>query len=336
MNPGTDDKMELMNFAEEKVDLRKLILKDNDAGSEYVTVFSPATIGNCGPGFDVLGACLQGPGDILQARKLHEKTIKLKVFAEKGRVSEDSNENLASIAVKAIMDELNIDEGVELVLHKGLPVGSGLGSSSASICAGLVAANELFGNKLSKEKLLEIGINLEPGKHADNLAPCLFGGFVNITSSNPLGIDKLGIVNDLIFVVVKPDIEIRTEEARDIIKWDEIKEEDKNRNEENLQNLISAIKNNNFELAAKNMVDNVVEPFRAKLIPGFNEVKTAALDVGASAFSISGSGPSVFAATNDIKIALDIQKSMEKVFNCRGIETFSIITRVSDQGTRII
>lgn len=305
---------------------------------EWIKVFSPGTIGNIGPGFDVLGLAISGLGDIVEARKTQSGII-ISSIDSPDRLSSNPHENTAGIAAFEVLKLLNAKGGVELKLKKGLPCGSGLGSSAASAAAAAFATSWLYGNNLSKEDLILPATKAEErvsgGFFADNTAPALLGGATITRSCLPLDVTKIGSIEHLIIVLVIPEIVVLTKRARKILPKKVL-----------LRNFVinlgnsclisAAFAKNDYALFARSLNDEVIEPIRAKLIPGFYKVKENAIEAGADGVAISGSGPSVFAITNDSRKARIVEDAMIRTFTCFGIKSRSIITGVDSIGTRLI
>ncbi|MDP3764950.1 MAG: homoserine kinase [Nanoarchaeota archaeon] len=302
-----------------------------------VKVFAPGTIANLGPAFDILGVALDKIGDTVEARENNEGITRItEIKGKKDDIPIEAKKNAVTLGFLEVKKLLNFDVGFDIMLEKGLPVSGGLGGSSASAVAGAYAANLLAGNKLTKEELIPACVNVEAilsGYHADNVAPCLLGGFVLISSYNPLTIIKLGFIEHLYFAIVHPDFKLETKVARAVLpKHIELKQHIFNSSK--AASIIAAIMKGNVQLLGNNIQDIIVESARAKLIPGFYDVKKAALDAGAYGSSISGSGPSVFAVTDDKKQAESIGKAMMESFSRQNIESEVYISRVSSEGVK--
>lgn len=305
---------------------------------EWIKVFSPATIGNIGPGFDVLGLAIKGLGDIVEARKI-SRGIKISSIKSPMKLSKDPNKNTAGIAAKEVLKILKVKGGVELKLEKGLPSGSGLGSSAASAAAAAYAVNYLYGNKLKKEDLILPATNAEAvvsgGFFADNTAPALLGGATLTRSYVPFDVIKIGFIKKLKIIVITPKIVVLTRVARAILPK-KIYMKDFVSNMANACLISAAFAKNNYGLFARSLNDVVIEPIRSRLIKGFYEVKKAAIKAGADGMTISGAGPSVFAITDDSKKAEKIKQAMKKTFKEFGVETSSIITVIDKEGAKIV
>ncbi|PIN85858.1 homoserine kinase [Candidatus Woesearchaeota archaeon CG10_big_fil_rev_8_21_14_0_10_44_13] len=300
-----------------------------------VKVFSPATIGNIGPGFDVLGLAVEGMGDIVQARKI-KKGVKIKSVYSKWKIPKDPRKNTAGIAAKEVLKMIGAKGGVELSIIKGLPAGSGLGSSAASATAAAYAVNLIYGNKLSKNELILPATKAEEavsgGFFADNTAPALLGGATLTRSCLPLDVVRLGTISDLIIVLVTPEIQVLTKKARAILPK-MVRMKDFVGNMANSCLIASAFSKNDYSLFSRSLNDFIVEPARAKLIKGFYDVKKSAIDAGADGMTISGAGPSVFAITNKMKKAKEIEAAMLDAFRKKDVRASSIITKPSYKGT---
>lgn len=306
--------------------------------SKWIRVFSPATIGNIGPGFDVLGMAVKGPGDTLEARRIPSGIRMLKGDGI-ARVPSDPRRNTAAMAAANVFRMLNIRGGVELRLHKGLPAGSGLGSSAASAAAGAFAVNWLYGRTLSTEQLILAATQAEAevsgGFFADNTAPALLGGATLTRCCVPLDVTRIGFIKRLKVVLVTPALVVLTREARRILP-DQVPMASFVFNMANTALITAAFAKNDYALFSRSLNDIVVEPARAPLIRGFAQVKENAMKAGADGVAISGSGPTVFAITDNLRKARAIEQQMILTFNAHGIATHSWVTTMDPHGTRVI
>lgn len=308
---------------------------------EWVKVFAPATIGNIGPGFDVLGLAVQKLGDVIEARRI-QSGVKISSIVPTGsdvNLSTDPEKNTAGIAARETLKILEVRGGVELRLEKGIPLGSGLGSSAASAAAAALAVNCLYGNELTKEELILPSTRAEEvvsgGFFADNTAPALLGGATLTRSCLPLDVTRIGSIKRLKIILVTPDTVILTKEARKILP-DKIPMKDFVFNMANAALITAAFAKNDYALFARSLNDVVIEPVRAKLIKGFDQVKENALKAGADGMTISGSGPTVFAITDRLSKARLIEDAMVRTFRQFGTKTFHMITAVDPEGARVI
>lgn len=308
--------------------------------SKAIKVFAPATVANVSCGFDVLGFAVTSPGDEAIVTMTDKPGIIItKITGDEGRLPLDPKKNTVSATIIKMLEKLGSDKGFEIELHKKMPLGSGLGSSAASSVAGIFAVNELLGNPLSPIELLPFameGERLASGTaHADNVAPALFGGFVLIRSYHPLDVIRIPTPTDLYASIVHPHIEVETRDARSILRK-EIKLKDAITQWGNVAGLVTGLITNDYGLIGRSMEDVIVEPLRAILIPGFYEVKNAALEAGALGGGISGSGPSVFALSRGEEIATKAGNEMVKAFASIGIESDLFVSRINANGPLII
>jgi homoserine kinase len=301
-----------------------------------VKVFAPATVANVASGFDVLGFALEKPGDTVRLTRQAGKRVDLvAVEGDGGRLPLDPARNTAGVAVTRFLESRGWPFGVQLVLEKGMPLASGLGSSAASAVAGVVAANLLAGEPCSPRDLLPFTLQAEQvacgAAHADNVAPALLGGFVLIRSYEPLDIVRLPVPRGLAAATAHPHTEIRTEDARRILKKD-VRLADAVRQWGNLAALVASLYEGNLDLLGRSLQDVVAEPRRAMLIPGFAEVKAAALSAGALGCSISGSGPSMFALCASLDTAWAAGRSMQETFRRVGLECDLFVSEINRVG----
>jgi homoserine kinase len=303
-----------------------------------VKVFSPASIGNIGPGFDVLGLAIDGLGDTVEAREISGNEVVIEnIFNADHDISNDPDKNTAGIAAKETLRALGIKNGVGLILTKGMPSGSGLGSSAASAAAGAYAVNKLFNGGLSEDELILAAMKGEAyvsgGYFADNVAPSILGGATLTQSIDPLKVSKLGTIDELILVLIIPNIQILTKDSRDVIP-NKIDKRNFITNMANTASITAAFCKNDYALLKDNLIDVIFEPARTKLIPGLADIKLAAVKAGADGCTISGSGPAIFAISNSHQRAKKIKYEMEKEFINHGVECTGFITTPSKVGSR--
>ena len=323
-----------------------------------VRVFAPATVSNLGPGFDVLGLALQQPGDLVEAELHDEPGVQIVTVTGAGdALTTDPTWNVVGIAAADVLRRLQdkvqgpaasgqnqrprTGVGVRLWLHKQMPLASGLGSSAASSVAGALAVNELFGGGLSRRELVASALEGERAAsgapHADNAAPSLLGGIVLIRSYDPLELVSLPIPPELRVVVVHPHCEVATASARALVSKRRYELGDVVANLGNVGALISALHQNDLELFGRSIRDRLVEPVRAGLIPGFQQVKDAALAAGALGCSISGSGPSVFAFSGSDRGASRVAAAMRDAFRAAAdLESDVYVGPVNARGASIL
>lgn len=306
-----------------------------------IKVFAPATVANVVCGFDVLGFAVNEPGDEVVMRLVDEPGVRLlQITGDEGRLPLDSNKNTVSASVQHYLKHLNrTDVGVEIELHKKMPIGSGLGSSSASTVAGLFAINQLMGNLLTAKELVPFamkGEELACGYgHADNVAPALMGGFVLVRSYDPLDLVALPTPKNLFAAIVYPEVDVPTKDARQMIR-SKVLLKDAVTQWGNVAGLVAGLCLNDTDLLGRSMKDVLVEPVRSILIPDFEHLRELAMENGALGFGISGSGPSVFALATDEQSARQITKAQQQHLNKLNINSKAFVSPVNAEGPRVL
>ena len=299
----------------------------------HIRVFAPASVSNLGCGFDVFGLAIDAPGDEVNVswNNSGETVIRKIVGAE--HLPTLASRNTAGVAVNALLSSLGERRGVDIILKKKMPLGSGLGSSAASAVAAVVAVNELLGRPYSRQQLVPFAMEGERvacgSAHADNVAPSLMGGIVLVRSLQPLDIITLPVPASLQVVVVHPHVEVLTRDSRAVLKKN-IPLATAVQQWANTAALVSALYTKDFQALSRAVTDKVAEPYRAPLIPGFYEVKEAALSAGALACSISGSGPSVFALCLDR--SRGVATAMRKAFRNVRVDSDAWVSAVNKRG----
>jgi homoserine kinase len=305
-----------------------------------VTVFAPATVANVASGFDVLGFALERPGDAVTVRRTEGGGVVVaSISGDGGRLPKDPAKNTAAVAARAYLAAAGTPFGVEISIEKRMPLASGLGSSAASAVAAVHAVNLLAGEALSPRELLPFTLLAEKAAcgsaHADNAAPSLLGGFVLIRSYEPLDVVRLPVPEGLACAVVHPHTEVKTEDARRILKKD-LRLADAIRQWGNLAALVASLYEGDLALLGRSLQDVVAEPVRSLLIPGFAGVKRAALAAGALGCSISGSGPSVFALCAAAEVAERAGAAMVEAFRAAGLASDLFLSAVSATGPTVL
>ncbi|MBK0380125.1 homoserine kinase [Mucilaginibacter segetis] len=309
--------------------------------ADSIAVFAPATVANVVCGFDVLGFAVNEPGDEVIMRITNKPGITIsKITGDDGRLPLNPAKNTVSVSVQHYLQSINrTDIGLDIELHKKMPIGSGLGSSSASTVAGLFAIKTLMDDNSDPAKLLPFAMKGEEMAcghgHADNVAPALFGGFVLIRSYSPLDVVRLPHPPGLYCAIIFPDVDVPTREARQIIR-NKILMKDAVTQWGNIAGLVSGLFMQDIDLIGRSMQDVLVEPVRSMLIPDFYPMREMAMELGAVSFGISGSGPSVFAFTRDEETAtLIIQKLQQHLTNIN-INSKTYVSTINDAGPRVI
>lgn len=304
---------------------------------KQITVHAPATVANIVCGFDVLGLALNEPYDKLVMRLLAEKTVRI-INKDQYNLPAEPEKNVIGGALLAMMNELDDNIGFEVESTKNIKPGSGIGSSAASAAGAVAGANHLLNNRFSKTELVRFAMHGEyiasGAMHADNIAPCIYGGVTLIRSNSPLDIVQLDF--PLLFVtVIHPQIEVKTSEARKILKK-QVLLKDAITQWANVGGLVAGFMKKDYELIGRSLHDVLIEPVRSMLIPGFSEIKKASIEVGALGGGISGSGPSVFMLSKDESTAKKIEQAMRSVYEKIGVDFHIYITKVSNNGIKII
>jgi homoserine kinase len=309
-------------------------------GGGSIRVFAPATVANVVCGFDILGFAVDAPGDEVIMRVTDKPGLTIsKITGDNGRLPLDPAKNTVSVSVRHYLDSISRqDLGLDIELHKKMPIGSGLGSSSASTVAGLFAAKTLLGDDSDPVKLLPFAMKGEEMAcghgHADNVAPALLGGFVLIRSYEPLDVVRLPHPKDLYCAIVFPDVDVPTREARQIIR-NKVAMKDAVTQWGNVAGLISGLFMNDVDLIGRSMHDVLVEPVRSMLIPGFYQMREMAMELGAVSFGISGSGPSVFAFTRNEQTAHLVTQKLQQFLTGLKIASNAYVSTINDAGPKI-
>jgi len=306
---------------------------------ESIRVFSPATVANVACGFDVLGFALESPGDEIEVRKRDEPGFTVINKTKDTVFPSDVNKNTAVVSLQAYLQHIQSDQGFEITFHSKIKPGSGIGSSSASAAASVFAVNELLGKPLSQTELVQFAMQGEKAAcgvaHADNVAPALLGGFVLIRSYEPLDIIEIPYPEELYATIIHPQIEVKTEDARKILKKG-ITLKDAVTQWGNIAGLIAGLMKGDYALIGRSLKDVIIEPVRSMLIPGYDAVKDAAMEAGALGGSISGSGPSMFALSNSLETATQVAQAMTKTFSQFEIENHSYISKINKNGPKVL
>lgn len=304
---------------------------------DEVSLRAPATVSNVVCGFDCLGFALERPFDEITLRRIPEKTVRIINRDEFGLPTEPER-NVAGRTLLAMLRTSDGDFGFELESTKHIKPGSGIGSSAASACGAAAAANCLLGGRYSEIELVEFALEGEVlasgSRHADNLAPCIFGGFTLVRSTGPLDIVRLDFP-PLFATVIHPQIEIRTADARAILPKD-VPLKLAVRNWANLGSLVAALAKADYDLLARSLEDEIVEPARRPLIPCFDELKRVSLAAGALGGGISGSGPSVFMLSKTAAAAEAVEKEMQNLFSATVIEFNTYVSTVNPNGVSFV
>ncbi len=302
--------------------------------------FAPASVANVAVGFDLLGFSAGIAGDTATVEVISGRDVVVEpITGLPLKLPTDPLMNTASAGLVQLIRDRSLKHGFKVTIEKGIPLGSGLGGSAASAVAAIVAANALLENKLTREEMLKyalVGECVASGsKHADNIAPSLFGGLTLATvHGDDVAVVDLPVPADLWCVLLHPHIQVETKSARGILKK-EISLKSHIEQSANLALVMSGLYLSDFALIGRGLKDIVIEPQRAYLIPGFQSIQTAAMSQNALGCTISGAGPSVFAWVQGQSNAIDVQKRMEAAARSAGAST-SWAFQLKKDGARLL
>lgn len=301
-----------------------------------IKVYAPGTVANLVCGFDILGLALNEPCDIMEVTLLDEPKVIIH-NRDEFNLPTDPEKNVAGVVFLSIMEKIGGNTGFEVTIEKHIKPGSGIGSSAASAAGAAVAANHLLGNIFDTDELIQFAMNgekLASGvKHADNIAPCILGGVSLIRSIHPLDIISIPSP-DLHVTVVHPQIEVRTSDARQILRK-QVSLKDAIRQWGNIAGLVAGLLKNDLDLIGRSLEDVIIEPVRSILIPGFDEVKAGCKAAGALGGGISGSGPSIFMLSKNETTARAVEAAMKEVYERLGIAYHTYVTTINKKGVSV-
>ena len=301
---------------------------------KQIKVLSPATVANIVCGFDILGFALNDPNDTFTISLSNKKGVTI-INDDEYNLPLDEEKNVSGAALLELLDETPDIKGFLLI---NIKPGSGIGSSAASAAGAVVAANYLLENRFSKEDLVRFamfGEKVASGvKHADNIAPAIYGGVTLIRSIFPLDIVSID-APELHVTVVHPQIEVKTSDARQILKQ-RVLLKDAIKQWGNIAGLVAGFIKHDYDLIGRSLEDVIIEPVRSILIPGFDEVKKKCKEAGALGGGISGSGPSIFMLSRNEDTARNVEAVMKEVYEKIGLEFHTHITTINQQGVKLI
>jgi homoserine kinase len=309
--------------------------------AEAVTAFAPGGVGNMGPGLDILGLALDGPGDRVKAEWTTTPGIHI-VDPGHPELPRDADQHTSSLAARAVLERADVSlgsrQGIALTVYKGLPLSGGQGGSAASAVAGAFAVNALAGEPLDRHSLIAACLAAEEkvsGRHADNIAPSLLGGIVLIRALDPLDVVQLPVPPELCVVLIRPNQRLRTIEARAVLPAD-VPRAVALHQAAQVGAIIAALACADYSLLGRAIDDRIAEPARAGLLPGFREAKKAALSAGALGCSISGSGPSVFALVRGRRVGVEVARAMTDAYSAAGQSSEARVASIDLIGARLI
>jgi len=306
-----------------------------------VTVFAPATVTNVSCGFDIMGFALFQPGDEVRLTITDRQGVTItSIEGGNGKIPLVAEQNTAGKALLSMLQALDLPFGVEVEIFKKMAIGTGLGSSAASAVAAVWALNQFLEEPLNKEELLPFameGEKLTSGQqaHADNVAACLFGGFVVIRSLQPLEVIALDYPSELHCAIVHPQLELKTSDMRRILRQ-QIQLKDAIEQWGNIAGLVIGLQKGDFELISRSLKAVIVEPVRGKVIPGYQQARQAALEAGALGSGISGSGPSLFALTTSAEAAQKCAQAMAQFYHQLNLQCDTYLSPINPHGPQIV
>ncbi len=307
--------------------------------TDSVLAFAPASVGNVGIGFDILGHTVKAVGDRVRARRTADKGIRIAAIT--GSVAAlplEPEKNTAGMALVSMASALSLPFGIEIEIEKGIPLGSGLGGSAAPAVAAVVAGNALLDAPLSKLELLKFAMHGEAvasgSVHVDNIAPSLFGGLVLTVGIDHPRTKQIPVPPSIRCVLAHPHMFLSTREARRVLRKT-VDLSDVVWQTANLAGFLSACYTNDLAMLRDAFEDVIIEPQRATLIPGFKAVKQAAMGNGALGCSISGAGPTVFAWAEE-PYAEGVRAAMVEAFAEHDLATDSWVSAIDTEGARIL
>ncbi len=315
--------------------------KKGVSGADRVDVFGPASLSNLGPGYDTLGLCIRGLGDVVEARLSDRPGIQ--VVLGEGSVAAsipvDPQKNTAALAASVVWKQAAARQGLVLCIRKGIPLGSGIGGSAASAVAGAWAANLLLGSPFSKEALVEAVLEGETiasggSRHGDNVLPALFGGLVLTSPTDPADYRRVSLSRAMPLALILPRIEILTAQARAMLPAS-VPFRQAIHNAADLAFMVDAFGAGDWAALGRYMMrDRLVEPVRATLVPCYEAVRRAAVEAGAHGCALTGSGPAMFAVAETMTGAEQVLAAMLAACRAAGIEAEGLVTEADGEGVR--
>ncbi len=308
----------------------------------FATAFAPATVANVAVGFDVLGFAVEGAGDRVRVSIEPAEHAPGAVFESVDGVvvdlPTDPALNTAAVAIEAMVNALGLESTFRIRLEKGIPLGSGMGGSAASAVGAVVAANALLAEPLPRQRLLPFALAGEAAAsgapHADNAAPCLFGGLTAVVATDPVEVIELPVPPDLTSVLVRPELRIDTRAARAVLR-EHVSLGRHVEQSMRLTGFLIGCFRADADLVARSMQDLIVGPQRSPSITGFERSREAALAAGALGFGIAGSGPSVFAWVRKGRDVAAVERAIGEAFLREGVASQSWVSPVGCPGARI-
>jgi homoserine kinase len=305
---------------------------------DQIRIFSPATVANVSCGFDAMAFALETLGDEMIIRKNDSGQVVI-TRIDGAELPFETNKNSAGVVASKMLQDSGASFGVDIEIIKKYKPGSGLGSSAASSSGTAFAVNHFLEGKYSQLELLQyamLGEEVACGSPiVDNIAAALYGGFVLVRNYDPLDIISIPTPSELIVTVIHPQIEVNTEDARNILP-EQIPMKTAIAQWSNVGGLISGLHTTDFDLIARSLTDHVAEPHRKIFIPHFDALKENALASGALGAGISGSGPSVFALSKGKRNAEKVADAWNSIYSSSGIDYRIYVSKINKNGVHIV
>lgn len=305
--------------------------------SAIATAFAPASIGNVGVGFDLLGHAISGAGDRVSVQRVSTPGVRVRAIT--GCVTDlplQPERNTAARALQAMIAALELDCGFDIHIDKGIALGSGMGGSAASAVAAVVAANALLPEPLPLAALYPFALAGEAvasgSAHGDNIGPALLGGLVLASKTELLA---LAVPATWHVALVHPDLVLETRRSREVLAG-HFQLSEFVAQSTHLALFLTGCQRGDADLVRAGLQDVLIEPRRASLIPAFAEVKAAALAAGALGASISGGGPSIFAWFTDRGGAERAGVAMQQAFADAGVGASTYVSAIASPGAEVI
>ncbi len=303
-----------------------------------ITAFAPASSANLAVGFDILGFPFGQLGDEVSLSLRQDNDIVIQSIDATAELPYENHKNTATVALDFMLKALDLDVGLDIEIKKGIPLSSGLGGSAATAVAAITALNGLLEVPYPKNILIDFALESEKvasgERHADNVVPCLWGDLTMVYSLRPLELISLPMP-DLFCVFVHPDFEIPTEKARGVLS-SSVTFKQHISQLSRLGLFISALYRKEYHLLSEAGIDDVVEPQRASLLPGFYNVKNAALEKGALMASFSGAGPTMFALCDTQAKGVEVALAMQNAFTANDLPSQSWVQKMEKSTPEII
>ncbi len=307
---------------------------------DSIKVFSPASIGNIGCGFDVLGLCLDNLGDEIELIKSDTNRIKIiEITGDNNLLPKDPKSNSVSIAINSFLYDENIQIGIDIFLRKKMPIKSGLGSSAASAVGGIYGISRLLNLKRKKSELIKYAMHAEKktsgSDFPDNVSASMLGGIILARKKTPLDIIEISYPKDLYIVLIYQNIHLDTKKSRSILPRN-ISLSLATKQWGNIGGLVLGFERGDYDLIYRSIEDFVAEPTRSKLIPNFISIKKRLQHCPKNAFGISGSGPTCFALCQGQNNAMIIKNELSDLSKKNNFDLAISLSQVNNKGVKII